>query len=339
MSDHDTGYERDEDAGDLTGDSLPVYDDDIPATAAPGKAEKRRWFAGRKKAAVTETTAVTAAAASTQNAPPPAPRGGGKFRLIHGGLTALLILATAGQFALFSGQLTQLEEDQMALARRVPPGITQRLDVLESALNEATAQKATLTALKTQLDTLTTQAQNPQALRQEFTEALAQVSDAVATLSRQQETFSTRLSDEQQRLKTAISVLKTAQAKPVQTSAVTTTPAKKTATAKAAPGKSSPSASGKKAASATKTSTTKKTGAQTAARASGKSTPPFELRGIEYRGGVPYAVTTTPGDTRFSSLQLLMAGQSRSGWRLVRTTDSSAVFRAPAGTEISLAIR
>ncbi|HCQ8422376.1 TPA: hypothetical protein OME38_004579 [Klebsiella oxytoca] len=330
MSDHDTGYERDENAGDLTGDSLPVYDDDIPATTAPGTKEKRRWFAGRKKAAV--TTAVTATAAGTQNAHPP--RGGGKFRLIHGGLTALLILATAGQFALFSGRLTQLEEDQMALARRVPSGITQRLDVLESALEGAAAQNATLAALKTQLETLTSQTQNPQALRQEFRDALAQVSEAVATLSRQQEAFRTRLSDEQQRLKTALDTLKSAQAKPVQTSVATPAPAKKTAAAKAAPAKAPPPVSGKKTAS-----TTKKAGTQTAARPSGRSKPPFELRGIEYRGGVPYAVTTTPGDTRFSSLQLLMAGQSRSGWRLVRTTDNSAVFRAPAGTEITLAIR
>lgn len=315
MSDHDTGYEHDEDAGDLTGDSLPVYDDDIPATAAPGKAEKRRWFAGRKKVAA-EATAVAATAAGTQNTRPPVLPGGGKLRLIHSGLTALLILATAGQFALFSHQMTQLEEDQMALARRVPSGITQRLDVLESTLNEATAQKATLTALKTQLDTLTMQAQTPQALRQEFHDALAQISDAVATLSRQQETFSTRLADDQQCLKTALDTLKTAQMKPVQSSAKATTPTQKTAPAKAVTAKTSSSAPGKK-----------------------KRRPPFELRGIEYRGGVPYAVTTMPGDPRFSSLQLLMAGQSRDGWRLVRTTDNGAVFRTPAGTETTLAIR
>ncbi|HBM3184864.1 TPA: hypothetical protein LVM22_001129 [Klebsiella oxytoca] len=331
MSDHDKDYEHDDNAGELVVDALPVYDDDIPDTAASGKKEKRRWFSGRKKTVATAKT-VTTTAAGTQTTQPPIPRGPGKGRIIHAGLTTLLILATAGQFVLSSSQMTRLEEDQMALARRVPAGVAQRLDMLETTLNEVAAQKTILNGLRTQVDTLTAQAQAPQTLRQEFRDALAQLSDTVTELSQQQTAFSSRLADEQLHLKTALDTLKAAQVSAAQSNATQKLSATKGTPVKAVPAKAASPASLKKPAGATK-----KAGTQMSVRASGK--PPFELRGIEFRGGVPYAVTTTPGDTSFSSLQLLMAGQSRSGWRLVRTTDNSAIFRAPAGTEMALAIR
>ncbi|MBY5172975.1 hypothetical protein FP359_24320 [Klebsiella variicola] len=318
---------------------------EIPAT----KVRHHRLFGRRRPQAQTDGEPATLPTRKTGR--------------LHACFTLLLLLGLVGQFVLFSQQLHLLQADQEALMRRVPAGMTQRADAQETALD---AQQKTLATLQATTETLQTTLRNaPQAvktLRREMQETLASMKETLQSLELrhhvQQEVLDTlRHQMEQETARQKVAQEAGPSATPAAASGSTTpiagaqkpAPAPVKAPVKAPAGeaeaKKTPVATPPAATASSQTTASPPAASQPAtgtvrtATAARTNIPPFELRGIEHRGGVPWAVTTLPGDMSFSSLRLLMAGQSREGWRLLRTTDSGAVFRAPSGKELSLAIR
>ncbi|HCF2456879.1 TPA: hypothetical protein NIA41_000434 [Pseudomonas aeruginosa] len=61
--------------------------------------------------------------------------------------------------------------------------------------------------------------------------------------------------------------------------------------------------------------------------------PPFQVLGLEVRGGEPFVTVAPPGATSLEQLRLLPVGESEQGWRLQSIDASHAVFRVNGQTQ------
>jgi hypothetical protein len=68
-------------------------------------------------------------------------------------------------------------------------------------------------------------------------------------------------------------------------------------------------------------------------------TPPFEVIGLEYRGGETFLAVSPNHNTSLNQVQLLHAGDSHQSWLLQSLDSDTAHFRLPDGSRRTLAIR
>lgn len=69
------------------------------------------------------------------------------------------------------------------------------------------------------------------------------------------------------------------------------------------------------------------------------ATPPFDVIGLEYRGGEAFLAVSPTQSTSLNEVQLLHPGDSHQSWLLQSVEADKAHFRLPDGSRRSLAIR